>query len=194
MKKILLFLLIVGVVIGFNQSEEKQSPIQEVKVEKIPVETQKVVQRIPALKKKEVPQGLLEDFPQVEVSLFDTPVLFIDGVRATFREVPGATLLKKSGGFYFYSGEIEKSSDVVYDPKKKAYGIFTGEVIVRGSFAVAQEFLQKRGLEILYQNGAMQIIIFKVTSFEELKDLDELKELTKGSIQADIKFSRLSSR
>lgn len=194
MKKILLFLLIVGVVIAFNQSEEKQSPIQEVKVEKIPVETQKVVQRIPALKKKEVPQSLIEDFPQVEVSLFDTPVLFIDGVRATFREVPGATLLKKSGGFYFYSGEIEKSSDVVYDPKKKAYGIFTGEVIVRGSFAVAQEFLQKKGFEILYQNEAMQNIIFKVTNFEELQDLDELKELTKGSIQADIKFSRLSSR
>jgi hypothetical protein len=193
-KKVLLLFLIVGVVIGFNQSEEKLSLIQKVKVEKIPIETKKMVQRIPAVKKKEVPQSLIEDFPQVEVSLFDSPVLFIEGVRGTFREVPGASLLKKSGGFYFYSGEIEKSSDVVYDPKRKAFGIFTGEVILRGSYEAAHEFLQKKGFEILYQNEAMQNIIFKVTSFEELKDLDELKELTKGSIQADIKFSRLSSR
>ncbi len=188
--------------IVLSQTEEEIRPVQIVEVKQIPAEppkktpneSPKVTQRIPALKKKEIPGSFLEDFPTEEVRFFDTPIRFVEGVRGTYKEVPGATLLKKIGRFYFYSGEVEKSSDVVYDPEKKSYGLFTGEVIVRGNFQAVEDFLQKRGLEILYQNEAMQNIIFKVSSYEELKDLGDLKDIAKGSIQADIKFSRLSSR
>jgi len=103
------------------------------------------------------------------------------------------TPITKVAGFFVYPERTVNNAQIVFDPARKQYGVFTGEIIVNGAYGKALELIEKSGLEITYQNPQIGHLIFKVSDLQDLSSLTQLKAIPGLSISPDVKFSRLKS-
>lgn len=150
--------------------------------------------RFPATKQQRKTQDDLADYSRTQIDFFDRPVFVVEGVHATYNQIPGQKIIASMGGFFVYDSAVENSHPVVFSPEKNAYGYFTGEVIVTGAFEKALNLIQNKSFEVVYKNDVTEQIIFKVENLSDLSSLEELKSLPNTKVEPDLKFSRASQK
>jgi hypothetical protein len=135
----------------------------------------------------------LDRFSKQEIELFNGRYLLVEGAFASIDKVTDHNELTNLGGFFVYDFRNEKSLQVVFDSVKKQYGVFTGEIIVKGGYTKAMSIIEELGLEINFKNDLIGQVIFKVENIQDLSLLSELKSIPNVSVTPDLKFSRLKS-
>jgi hypothetical protein len=136
----------------------------------------------------------LDSFRKTEVGFFSEQILLVEGAFASVEQHPGQGMITRVGGFSVYLEKNEKSLEVVFDNSKMKYGVFTGEISVKGNYAEALMILTSSSFDIVYKNELIQEIIFKVDSMQDVSSLASLRSLSGVQIRPDIKFSRLTAR
>lgn len=129
----------------------------------------------------------LKKFPQKAMGLFDHKYSIVDGVFASFKRLENQDHLMKLSGYYLYSDPFEGASSVFYSQQEDRFGVFTGEVVIKGPHHRALSFVQQNHFEILLNNKSSQMIIIKVSSPDELESLEKEALL---NFLPDVKFGR----
>ncbi len=142
---------------------------------------------------KQIRNSILDDFQKTELDLFEGQFLLVEGVYGSLELQPSLIKITEIGGFFVYEQKHERSLQVFYDASKGQYGVFTGEVIVKGNYASALSMLEGSSFEIVYKNDLIQQIIFKVENVQDVSSLDALRALPGLTMIPDLKFARLKS-
>lgn len=132
----------------------------------------------------------LDSFSKVDIEFFDGKYFLVEGVYASIDPLPGQKEIGKVGGFFIYDQKAESTLPVVFDVRKNKYGVFTGEIIVKGNFSKAMSVINSAPLEVLYKNELTHQVILKAENIQDLTALESLKGLPNISIQLDLKFAR----
>lgn len=135
----------------------------------------------------------LDSFKKEKIEFFAESYFLVEGAYASLDPLPGVRAITRVAGFFVYPDRIENSVQIVFDPVKKQYGVFTGEIIVNGAYGKSIELIEKSGYEITYQNPQIGHVVFIVTDLQDLSSLSELKAVRGLSMLPDVKFSRLKS-
>jgi hypothetical protein len=135
----------------------------------------------------------LAGYQKTRITFFDSPLFVVEGISASITPIPGQKQIAKVGKMYIYESQQNSSFPVVYSAERKAYGYFTGEVIVTGQFEKALDLVESKSFEISYKNDQTGQIIFKVDHLNDLSSVEELKNLPDTKVEADVKFSRVTN-
>lgn len=143
---------------------------------------------------KKIVVSPLDSFRKTEVVFFSEQILLVEGAFASVEDHLEQGIITSIGGFPVYLEKNEKSLEVVFDKSKMKYGVFTGEISVKGNYSDALTILNSSSFDIVYKNELIQEIIFKVDGIQDVSSLTSLRSLSGVQIRPDIKFSRLTSR
>jgi hypothetical protein len=132
----------------------------------------------------------LDTFEKVQLPLFGNNIFLVEGIYAYLEPQPNLVKVSSLGGFFIYESKHINSFNVIYDKQKNEYGVFTGEVILKGAYVQVISFIKKSDFDIVYENELLQQVNLKIESLDDLSLLENLKSISNMSIVLDLKYSR----
>jgi hypothetical protein len=114
----------------------------------------------PALAKKKKWELPLGYYPQVKMKFSKSHLWLLQGLTATAAKREGVKEVARLNQYYIYKTSRDELENIVYDDKKRQYGVLTLELTVVSQEGVLEKVARKYGLEILREGplGAESIL------------------------------------
>ena len=133
----------------------------------------------------------LEAYGRVPLRNAPEHLLLVENVLASnIADLP-LSKITVSKGMSFYqrpadAAQVPGALPVVYNAKTGEYGMLSGEVVFRHSYARAKSFAEKNGITIVYDDPKAYMLIVREDDLERLQDLLGETELAKSKPRLDV--------
>jgi hypothetical protein len=143
-------------------------------------------------KKSQNSKAKLERFPVKTIKTQTEKYLIVKGITGSFEAIKDQKEITSNKNFFFYKATKNDFENVVFDKDSDEYGLFSGEITVKGEVKKIIELAQKYDLEMIYKGKYDELFILKTNKREFIEEDLNLfsNEVGVDSVKLDVSFSR----